>query len=888
MARRLYSSLEPLESRIAPAAILHPLANLIASINPLHPSQVPTGTTIDLGNMLAQNGSYDTLVTFHTNFDTDPNTPGIQGGDIVIELFDTKAPLAVQNFLDYVTDTNGYATSFFSRLAFNQIDQNTSVPFVLQGGGFSATADSKGVITKVTPISDGLLPIHNEYDASDSSRSNTEGTIAMAKIPTGPNTATDEFFFNLGDNSQNLNNQNGGFTVFGKVTAASLDVLKKIDTLPVTSNLQKLNGALTNVPYMGTLASSNAAPTVDQLVRITGVDVQTATLGQTPTDQDGHPLYTYAVTSDHPELVSTTLSGTNLDQLNLAYHTGGAGGVAHITVQVNDQNGQPVNDDQGHPLTNTFSVSVLPNLIANSVSDTLPTLPTLVPQGTSGNVTFKVMNEGVVNVNSVATINVYLAPIGADGTVNFDASNPGIPLGSFTESLNLAPGGSQQFTHTVKVPKDYFTSGAYEVVENVTIAQQELFTDDSNTGGSAFSNGAARGWNNIFGNFAQSTDNHGTPNNLRVNVPFTYTDSHGDLVTLTYKGDGAGVVIKNPDNTFSIETGYLGVTGNSSTSSLSVKITDASGHKLPSSTHTSIEDLTILNPIGKISLGNVDITGNVDLVAGAKSVTLGDLKGDGTNTSSFTIGASALLPAISVGNVTDYNLTALSDLKSLTATNWKSANDTQESLVMTGLGSLQITGELDSSLTVNANSGSSSSSIPASATAAMKTFSVGSLNGSTVLVAGSIGSVVLGSATESTFTVGASGGGNPDVRSFTVLGKLDHTIVQLAGDARTVTVGSMDTSNFLVGVTGSAIPDQRSDFSSIQTIGTFTLKNGSMKDSHVAAANFGRITATGVDASDAMAFVAETIARYQDGQTVVSKPEPGSYDGDRLEILPFS
>lgn len=132
-------------------------------------------------------------------------------GAVDIELFDVAgptpsaapAPRAAQNFLDYV-NAGRYDQTFFHRLASN---------FVLQGGGFGLkdpvpTAAPRAFSVTTNP------PIVNEFSAT---RSNIERTVAFAKLGSSPDSATSQFFFNLADNSQNLNNQNGGFTVFGRV-----------------------------------------------------------------------------------------------------------------------------------------------------------------------------------------------------------------------------------------------------------------------------------------------------------------------------------------------------------------------------------------------------------------------------------------------------------------------------------------------------------------------------------------------------------------------------------------------------------------------------------------------------------------------------------------------
>ncbi len=135
-------------------------------------------------------------------------------GNIDVQLSPGVAPATVANFLGYV-DRGDYNGSFVHR----------SVPgFVVQGGGYRFV---NGQVQKITT----QPPVVNEYKLS-----NLRGTIAMAKLGTDPNSATDEWFFNLGDNSANLDNQNGGFTVFGHiVNSDGLAVMDAIAALPTTN-----------------------------------------------------------------------------------------------------------------------------------------------------------------------------------------------------------------------------------------------------------------------------------------------------------------------------------------------------------------------------------------------------------------------------------------------------------------------------------------------------------------------------------------------------------------------------------------------------------------------------------------------------------------------------
>ena len=138
-------------------------------------------------------------------------------GAIDIDLLEGSAPGTVQNFLNYAT-SDRYDNSFFHRLAFTTpVD-----PFVLQGGGFTFQPGASGF--EVVPTDP---PIVNEFGVS-----NTRGTLAMAKTAAGPDSATSQWFFNLSDNSANLDNQNGGFTVFATVLGNGMDIVDQFSALP--------------------------------------------------------------------------------------------------------------------------------------------------------------------------------------------------------------------------------------------------------------------------------------------------------------------------------------------------------------------------------------------------------------------------------------------------------------------------------------------------------------------------------------------------------------------------------------------------------------------------------------------------------------------------------
>jgi cyclophilin family peptidyl-prolyl cis-trans isomerase len=130
-------------------------------------------------------------------------------GTMVLELNAEKAPITVENFLDYV-DRGWYDGTIFHRV----IDG-----FMIQGGGF--TADMQKKITRPE--------IENE---SKNGLSNKRGTISMARLP-DPHTATAQFFINSVDNEGlDASGSDFGYAVFGEVVEGLevVDAISKVKT----------------------------------------------------------------------------------------------------------------------------------------------------------------------------------------------------------------------------------------------------------------------------------------------------------------------------------------------------------------------------------------------------------------------------------------------------------------------------------------------------------------------------------------------------------------------------------------------------------------------------------------------------------------------------------
>ncbi len=216
-------------------------------------------------------------------------------GDFHMELLPVEAPATVANFQEYMQD-GSYTNALIHR----------SVPgFIVQTGGFQANA--------------GLDPIPaNPAVVNEFKLSNTRGTVAMAKLGGDPNSATNQWFVNLADNSANLDFQNGGFTVFARVLGTGMTVWDAIAALPIFD----LGPPFNEIPLEGV--------TDDQDVLYISNLVSVESVEEVP--NGSLPLELSVVNNTKPTLVKTSITDGGVVISNVR-------GAAQITVRATDVNG---------------------------------------------------------------------------------------------------------------------------------------------------------------------------------------------------------------------------------------------------------------------------------------------------------------------------------------------------------------------------------------------------------------------------------------------------------------------------------------------------------------------------------------------------------------------
>ena len=136
-------------------------------------------------------------------------------GTITAELFKDRAPVSVENFLQYARDGH-YSGTLWHRVV---------AGYVIQGGGYTPEMVEKAV----------RPPIQNE---ATNGLSNRRGTLAMARTRQA-RSATSQFYINV-SNNPGLNHtgfspDDFGYAVFGRVLEG-MDVVDKIAAVRTATN----------------------------------------------------------------------------------------------------------------------------------------------------------------------------------------------------------------------------------------------------------------------------------------------------------------------------------------------------------------------------------------------------------------------------------------------------------------------------------------------------------------------------------------------------------------------------------------------------------------------------------------------------------------------------
>jgi peptidyl-prolyl cis-trans isomerase A (cyclophilin A) len=136
-------------------------------------------------------------------------------GIITAELFKDRAPVSVENFLQYMRDGH-YSGTLWHRVV---------AGYVIQGGGYTPEMVEKAV----------RPPIQNE---ATNGLSNRRGTLAMARTRMA-RSATSQFYINVSSNPsldhRGFSPDDFGYAVFGRVLEG-MDVVDKIAAVRTATN----------------------------------------------------------------------------------------------------------------------------------------------------------------------------------------------------------------------------------------------------------------------------------------------------------------------------------------------------------------------------------------------------------------------------------------------------------------------------------------------------------------------------------------------------------------------------------------------------------------------------------------------------------------------------
>lgn len=754
-----------------------------------------------------------------------------------ITLFD-QTPITTANFLKYIT-SGKYAESIFHRNAFSTDSNGNRVPFVLQGGGYTTTGQDIGDFGTIV----------NEFSLSPRNADgevNTLGTLAMAKTANNPNSASSEFFINLADNSSNLDNQNGGFTTFGKLFDSSLPAVQAIAALQ-TGDATNINSAWDSLPVAD--YDSNQG-----LVDANFVKIGQATINSTPAQ-----TFTYTATSSNTGIVNASIDGNG----NLVLDYGDTTGTTTVTVTGTDPSGASAS------ITFAVSVDFLKVQVNGQTVNNNQTMPVVIANRDAG------------SPATDATLTITNNDPSSLSVSGFSVPNGFQLIGA--EPITLAPGESKTYTLEFNATD----SGSYN--GNVTI----------NSGINAFTFpvlgtiGVSPGVLGVTTGGATVTSGQSTPVNVGVGSSvkagtksFVVTNNGEVAVTLSPATVDAGftitqqlpstlapgasatlIVAVDASTAVGTKTGTLTIPNNGSTSTIAIPLSGAVARTVTlNATTTSV---TFIDDGGSTTKYTYKGAGSVTLaLTGASAdatikgkaavftdtgIELSDIVFDGTTnaTSSLTASVKGGDAASTVGSITATATLGTLKLPGVTVTNLMGTT-------LTSLTAAAINGTVTTGVAAGAIAIGDLSGATLTLSNDIKTFTANSITNSTVTLSGPDSVAVKGAITGSTVSVtgapksfsaasvssstinSAAGVGN-----VTVKGAVASSTFNLVGPITSIKTGALTSSNLNIGV--SSTDGSFLGTSTAKTISFASISKSTLAVSSATTINLGSFT---TDADD--------------------------------------
>ena len=252
---------------------------------------VGQSAVVDLSNHFELEGVSGPLVRWETVF-----------GDFDVELLSNAAPNHVNNFLAYAA-AGDYDNTLIHRVADLAVP---GTPGIVQGGLYKS----------VIPLE--VVSVRGDIDL-EYNLLNARGTLAAARSA-DVNSAGSQWYFNTADNSNVLNEANGGgYTVFGRVLSGGM---ANVDRMAAITRFNVDGGVLSEMPLRFFSGGDITTANFVTMNRVYPIEMY-------PEGSTAGALI-FTASSSAPQIVSATIVNGNLSLVGIS------AGTATITVTAAD------------------------------------------------------------------------------------------------------------------------------------------------------------------------------------------------------------------------------------------------------------------------------------------------------------------------------------------------------------------------------------------------------------------------------------------------------------------------------------------------------------------------------------------------------------------------